>query len=52
MSQNKFEGGEEGGPRAFLFNRLDKFFTETEDMPPELMHLKKDEIKKLIDEID
>jgi len=52
MSNKKFTGDKEGGPRAYLFNRLDEFFSEADDMPTELMNAKKQEIKKMIDEMD
>ncbi|MEL7340352.1 MAG: hypothetical protein AAGM67_07700 [Bacteroidota bacterium] len=52
MSNKKFQGGKEGGPRAYLFHKLDEFFSEADDMPTELMHARKSEIKKIVDEME
>jgi hypothetical protein len=52
MSETHFEGGEEGGPRAALFDKLYAFFSETEGSSPEEKASRKEEIKKLLKELD
>lgn len=52
QAAEKAQNQKEGGPRAYLFHKLDEFFSEAEDMPTELMDAKKSDIKKIIDEMD